>query len=92
MITITLPRIQSKIQSKLLESPARESIDTQRLVAYLITRWVLTPAGPCGKRARRLLLELPLLATHRTDVTGLLRVQPLHDAVYVKTMRALPPH
>lgn len=51
---------------------------------------MLTPAGPCGKR-RRLLLELPLLATHRTDVAGLLRVQPLHDAVYVETMRALPP-
>lgn len=62
----------------------------RRRARYLITRCVLTPAGPCAKR--RLLLELPLLAAHRADVAGLLGVQPLHDAVYVETMRALPPH
>ena len=55
---------------------------------YLITRCVLTPAG---SSANQLLLELPFLTTHRTEMPGLLRMQPLHDAVYVEAMRALAP-
>lgn len=81
-----------RVSSQRGQKKLRESVEGQGFVCcYLITRCVLTPAGPWGNR-RRLLLELPLLATHRAHVVGLLRVQPLHDAVYVETMRALPPH
>lgn len=38
-----------------------------------------------------LFLELPLLATHRTLVIHLLRVEPLHDAVDVKAVGTLAP-
>lgn len=55
---------------------------------YLITRCVLTPAGPS---ANQLLLELPFLTTHRTEMPGLLWMQPLHDAVYMEAMWALAP-
>lgn len=61
--------------------PCREDIAI--LSCMLIIRCVLTPAG---LSANQLLLELPFLTTHRTEMTGLLRMQPLHDAVYVETM------
>ena len=35
------------------------------------------------------LFELPLLPAHRAEVLGLLRVEPLHDAVDVEAMGAL---
>ena len=35
------------------------------------------------------LLELPLLPAHGAEVLGLLRVEPLHDAVDVEAMGAL---
>lgn len=55
---------------------------------YLIIRCVLTPAGPSRNQ---LLLELPFLTTHRAEMTGLLGMQPLHDAVNVEAVRALAP-
>lgn len=39
-----------------------------------------------------LLLELPLLPAHGALVLGLLRAQPLHDAVDVEAVAALSPH
>lgn len=38
------------------------------------------------------LLELPLLAAHGAVLLGLLRVEPLEDAVHVEAVRALAPH
>lgn len=88
--TLESDRFNCRLQVSPKGDPEAKDPGRRTDACYLITRCVLTPAGPCAKR--RLLLELPLLAAHRTDVAGLLGVQPLHDAVYVETMRALPPH
>ena len=40
----------------------------------------------------RLFLELPVLSAHGAVLMDLLRLQPLDNAVHVKTVRALAPH